>query len=231
MVSAGTEIGPVRVPIRVLLSDQSKMGCELLASALERQNGDFDLVSSVTDSERLVSEIALHKPDVALISISLADGRTAGMSVLRELRAKNNQTLAIILLDEPSPELIAESFRLGARGIFYRNATVEQLCKCIRVVSEGQIWASNADWQAVYNAFRDAVPVRPVDAHGESLLTQRQKELVSLVLEGLTNREIAQRLGISEHTVKNYLFRIFDKLGVSSRAELIIYSMRNSSKQ
>jgi DNA-binding NarL/FixJ family response regulator len=216
-----------RPKVRIILADQSKMQCELLADALNNHGGDFEVVFSGTSGKDLVEAAVRETPDIALISTNLADGATSGLEALREMRSKQLKTLQIMLMDEGSRELVVEAFRLGAKGIFYRNEAVEQLRKCIRVVLEGQIWANNNDWHIVFEALRTAVPVRPVDAGGEDLLTRRQKELVSLVMEGLTNREIARQMSISEHTVKNYLFRIFDKLGVSSRAELIIYSMNN----
>jgi DNA-binding NarL/FixJ family response regulator len=82
----------------------------------------------------------------------------------------------------------------------------------------------HACMHAVLNAFRAAVPLRVTAVDGKVLLTKRQEQLVGLVAEGMSNREIAHNLRLSQHTVKNYLFRIFDKLGVSSRAELIIYA-------
>jgi DNA-binding NarL/FixJ family response regulator len=133
------------------------------------------------------------------------------------------------LADKRSPQLTVEALRSGARGIFYRSGSIEQLQKCIRVVSAGQIWADNEDLQALLDGLQTTVWVQPIDAKGNELLSNRQKQLVSLVIDGLKNREIATRLDISEHTVRNYLFRIFDKLGVSSRAELIVYAIRNSA--
>ena len=212
--------------VRIVLADQSSMSCELLAAALNHEGG-LEVISTSTDVPSLVEHVEAYRPDIALISVSLGEGATSGLDGLRELRTKQFDTLTIMLLDRSSPEQVVEAFRLGAKGIFYRNQSVDQLRRCIRVVLEGQIWANNEDWHFVFDALRTAVPVRPVDAKGEDLLTERQKELVSFVMEGFTNREIARLMNLSEHTVKNYLFRIFDKLGVSSRAELIIYSMNS----
>jgi DNA-binding NarL/FixJ family response regulator len=216
-----------RKPIRIVLGDQSKMECELLLGALHNHGGIFQVVHAGTYGQELVEIAARESPDIALISAKLAEGATSGLSALREMKTRQLKTARIMLLDKGSRELVVEAFRLGAHGIFYRDDSVEHLRKCIQVVLRGQIWASNDDFHYLVDALQTAVSVRPVDAAGEDLLTARQKELVSMVMEGLTNREIAQHMSIGEHTVKNYLFRIFDKLGVSSRAELIIYSMNN----
>jgi len=128
-----------------------------------------------------------------------------------------------MLLEQCERDLVVDSFRGGARGIFCRTASFEALCKCIERVHQGQIWASSTELQIILEAFASAVPLRATNHRGENLLTRREEQVVNLVAQGLTNREISGQLRLSEHTVKNYLFRIFDKLGVSSRVELVLY--------
>ncbi|HEY6293433.1 MAG TPA: response regulator transcription factor, partial [Terriglobia bacterium] len=94
---------------------------------------------------------------------------------------------------------------------------------CIACVHEGQIWASAEELGFVLEALREPQPLRVANHAGAPLLTKREMAVVRCVAEGLTNREVAAQLGLSEHTVKNYMFRIFDKLGVSSRVELVLY--------
>jgi DNA-binding NarL/FixJ family response regulator len=91
------------------------------------------------------------------------------------------------------------------------------------------MWAGTDALRHMVGALTTAVPVRAVSANGYHLLTARQKQVVALVAEGFSNRDISKRLTLSEHTVKNYLFRIFDKLGVSNRAELIIYTLHRQA--
>ncbi len=98
------------------------------------------------------------------------------------------------------------------------------LARCIQCVSEGQIWANSKELRYILEALGEALPLRVVDTRGAALLSRREVEVVRCVAEGLSNREIAQRLGLTEHTVKNYLFRIFDKLGVSKRVEVVLYA-------
>jgi DNA-binding NarL/FixJ family response regulator len=99
------------------------------------------------------------------------------------------------------------------------------LGRCISAVHSGQIWASSADLQQVFGELEKTMPLRCVNAHGDVLLTNREQEIVPFVAQGLTNKEISSRLGLSEHTVKNHLFRIYEKLGISSRVELILYAV------
>jgi DNA-binding NarL/FixJ family response regulator len=99
--------------------------------------------------------------------------------------------------------------------------------KCIRTVHQGQIWAGNEDLEHLIQALTHTNSLQFKSAHGTPLLTRREEEVVHLVADGMKNREIAQRLKVKEHSIRNYLYRIFEKLGVSSRVELILYAFSN----
>lgn len=133
----------------------------------------------------------------------------------------------IILLDRTDPELVVNAFRAGARGVYARSESdIGMLCKCIRRVAEGQVWADSTQLQYLLEAFSNSQPEgNAVKDRGLLLLTAREEEVVRLVAEGMGNREIAQHLNLSEHTVKNYMFRIFEKLGFSNRVELVLYAI------
>ena len=117
-----------------------------------------------------------------------------------------------------------KGFRGGARGIIYRSHFLKALSKCIETVHKGQIWASNEDLEHLINALTHIEPLHFNNSEGTPLLTRREEDVVRLVADGMKNREIAERLNVSEHSIRNYLYRIFDKLGVSSRVELILYA-------
>ncbi|MGO9939932.1 MAG: response regulator transcription factor [Terracidiphilus sp.] len=112
-------------------------------------------------------------------------------------------------------------FRAGAKGLFDRAVyDPVLLCRCIQRVAEGQIWAKSEELGFVLEAFASAPRIQV--SKGVQSLTPREREVARLVSDGLSNSEVAQRLGLSTHTVKNYLFNVFDKIGVSNRAELIL---------
>jgi DNA-binding NarL/FixJ family response regulator len=166
--------------------------------------------------------------DVAVISHNLDDRTGHGTHVLRQMRALRPQIKGVILLDSSKPQEVLECFRVGAKGIFSKQERLESLCKCIRSVHEGQIWARSVDLDHALEAFANLPSVRATNHQGIELLSERERQVIQHLAGGMTNREIAQALGLSAHTVKNYLFRIFDKLGVSSRTELLYRTMNHS---
>jgi DNA-binding NarL/FixJ family response regulator len=211
--------------IRLLICEPTLMGCELLAGALDRADSEFEIVARVTGARELRSVFEQLKPHVVLISATLADGSLGNLKAIGEVRSRHPKTSVIVLLDSNNRELVVEAFRSGARGVFVRTEPVNILPKAIRSVHAGQIWANSKQLDYLLEALTAAAPFRILSAKGETLLSKRQQQLVALVAQGLTNHDIAERLCLSEHTVKNYLFRIFDKLGISTRTELILYVM------
>jgi DNA-binding NarL/FixJ family response regulator len=151
-----------------------------------------------------------------------------GTQVLREMRAIRPQIKGVILLDSSKPQEVLECFRAGARGIFSKQERLESLCKCIRAVHEGQIWARSVDLDQALEALANTPLVRATNHKGIELLSGRERQVIQHLASGMTNREIAHALDLSPHTVKNYLFRIFDKLGVSNRTELLYLTMNHA---
>jgi DNA-binding CsgD family transcriptional regulator len=126
-----------------------------------------------------------------------------------------------MLLDRPEPDPVVESFRAGASGVFCRAEPLEVLWNCIQSVYEGKIWANNDEFRFVVEALVSSTLPRLTAAGNACLLTPREQKVVSLVAEGLTNRQIAAELNLSQHTIKNHLLRMFEKLEVSTRVELV----------
>jgi DNA-binding CsgD family transcriptional regulator len=116
-------------------------------------------------------------------------------------------------------------FRAGASGIFSRDQSSDLLCKCIHAVHKGQVWANSKELRFVIEALGPALPAKSICTRGSDLLTKREVGVVDLVAAGLTNRDISLQLHLSEHTVRNYLFRIFNKVGTSNRLELALYAI------
>jgi DNA-binding NarL/FixJ family response regulator len=214
--------------VTVLVSDANPMGCQLLANALRNSDQHFKVVACAVDSRTVVNAANEHQPSVALISLNLKDGPLSGLEALREMRRSKPGVSSVMLLEQRQHDHLVDSFRGGAKGVFFRTAPFEALCKCIEKVHEGQIWASSDELQIILEAFAKAMPLRTIGPKPEGQLTKREEQVVHLVSQGLSNREISSQLNLSAHTVKNYLFHIFDKLGVSSRVELVLHSSPQS---
>jgi two-component system nitrate/nitrite response regulator NarL len=213
-----------RSRIRVLIADETSMGCQLLKHALTRLR--IEVVACATSS----SEIAecMHKlaVDVALVSESLHGGTFAGFQALNELQTSFPVVRVIMLLKSATPDLVVDAFRAGAEGVVCRTEPVRVLRKCIQSVHKGQIWANSHQLHSILQALTSSTPLRVINPKGRYLLAQREDAVAHLVAEGLTNREVAHKLGVAEHTVSNYLFRIYEKLGISSRVELVLYVLK-----
>jgi len=217
--------------IRVLIVTGDNMTAELLKSAFAHERKKGFAVETLTGSSRkVIGELEAHKPHVALICEELQDGPEAGFKVLHKLRDSHHHTAAIMLLQSSKPDSVVGAFREGARGVFHRAHSLKALSKCIRTVHQEQIWAGNEDLEHLINALGHRKPLQFNDADGLPLLTRREEDVVRLVADGLKNREIAKKLNVAEHSIRNYVYRIFDKLGVSTRVELILYAFNQRDR-
>lgn len=209
--------------VRLLVADENPMSCQLLMGALRRCRW-IEVVARATSSTEALDEVRRNRPNMALVSASLQDGSLTGFSVIRELRATYPHVRTILILDSAEQAWVIDAFRAGAKGIFSRQDPLNTLTKCIQCVHRGQIWASSNQLESVLEAFARVAPPRLIETGGKQPLSRRELEVADLVAEGLSNRQISQQLGLSEHTIKNYLFHIFEKLGMSSRVELVLYA-------
>jgi DNA-binding NarL/FixJ family response regulator len=216
-----------RTQTTVLISEPNKMYCDLLKKAFYVVRNRFQVVASASTTAEILAGIEETRAQVAIVSSNLQDGPLTGIRLLPEIRRIHSETRTLVALEAPEPDLVIEAFRFGADGVFCRNSPFDLLCKSVEAVSQGQIWASNDELRYVLNAFAKSSKQRKMDTNVESRMTKREAEVVRLAVEGLSNREIGQQLGLTEHTVKNYLFRVFDKLGVSNRVELVLSCLRH----
>lgn len=211
--------------ISVVIADANPIVGHLLKKYLTRRR-ECASVSYASDKSTFLELVHQVEFDVALVSETLHEGPSSGLDAVREVRQANPRLRTILMLDRPEPISVIEGLRAGARGIFPRcNFDFKILSKCVRCVFEGQVWIGNAELEYVLVALSQSQPLRVVNSEGLNLLSRREEEVMRLVAEGLGNREIAEMLSLSEHTVKNYIFHIFDKLGISNRVELVLYAV------
>ena len=211
--------------IRVAVADATVMHSELTVAALQRSRSNLDVRPLSCNSSLASQELLESKPDVAVISARLEDGPLTGFKVLHELRATECRVPTVMLLDSKERDLVIDAFQGGARGIFCRQSSFDALPKCIRRVHEGQIWVSDLELQFLLDLVVSTRPLKIQQSGGMARLSKRERDVVRLVADGMRNQEIANTLNLREHTVRNYLLRIYEKLGISSRVELDLYAV------
>ena len=210
------------MPVSILVVEESFLSADLLASALKRCQNYFDVVAQVSSVAEATKALADHKPQVALVSVRLREGQTSGYKLISQAREHLPRTFTVALLDDSHQEHVLEAFRCGARGVISRDQAFRVLVKCIRKVHEGEIWASPDQIGFVFESLKRNMDTLSGHSPQKVLteLTPRERDVTALVIEGLRNAEIGARLNVSEHTVRNYVMRIYDKLGVSNRVQL-----------
>lgn len=216
--------------IRVLLADSKPMQSQLLAAALRQQG--FQVFTCEPEVGSILQTAEGCTADVAVMSCSSRQSASAYLTALRTLHLTFPGIPKVFLMETDDRELVVQAFRFGARGVFcLADCSFQSLCECIARVHHGDIWAGTRQLNHLLDSVCQISEFRVVSSCGDKLLTSREEQVVALVADGLSNRHVATELGLSEHTVKKYLFRIFEKLGISNRVELVLYAMHHGAPQ
>jgi DNA-binding NarL/FixJ family response regulator len=208
--------------IRLLIADRQSMFRDVLERLLESEP-DFKIVGSTDNGEHLAVLIRELKPDVLLLDTRLR--KRSGVDALREISDSGVSVNPILLTDDRRTSEIIQALLHGARGVVRKNAEISLLFKAIRAVSAGEFWVShNGICELVQNLRSLTQRVEQNSRFQIRSLGKQQQRVVEAIVNGGTNREIAQELSLSERTVKYHLTHIFRRLGVSSRMELARFS-------
>jgi DNA-binding NarL/FixJ family response regulator len=214
--------------IPVLIADSNRMQSHLLTSALRRRS-EFRISTCTVEIDAILRAVEFTPVKVVILSLNPSIDISQQMAAMRRLHLLHPALAKVLLAESYDRELVVSAFRSGARGIFCLTDTqFRLLCRCIQRVAEGQVWANTEQMNYLLDSISEAPSLRVVNSNGRMLLTPREEQVVALVAEGLSNRDTARELNLSEHTIKKYLFRIFDKLGISSRVELVLYAVHHS---
>jgi two-component system nitrate/nitrite response regulator NarL len=203
------------------------MNSQMLADSLARDKR-FRVCYAEPTPAAVMEACERERPHVVVLSAALEQAGNRGFQVARDLHATYREIKIVMLLDASDRPAVVEAFHCGARGVFCRTESLKSLAKCIHCVHAGQVWANSSELTYLLESFREAAAISLPQTGTAATLSKREQDVIRCVAEGLTNREIAQRLNLTEHTVKNYLFRIFDKLGVSSRVEVVLFAFNMS---
>src|SRR5579872_528504 len=218
--------------IGVLVADSNPMQSQLLTGALRRRP-EFAVYSCELNSDLILEALeALEAGSIHVLVFKADHSGRPDFDLLRSLHLSHPEIDKVVLLDGYDREVVVNAFRAGARGLFcFADHPFRLLCKCIQCVYDGQVWANSEQLHFLLDALAQNSVPHIVNAKGQKLLTEREEQVVALVADGFSNREIARKLTLSEHTIKKYLFRVFDKLGVSSRVELVLYAVNHSESE
>jgi DNA-binding NarL/FixJ family response regulator len=200
------------------------MSSDLLAGALAR---DSRCETVAIRRSKLLEALAADDFDVVIVAADIdadieSDTGNA-FDLIGTVSRTYRKVAVVVLLNQSSDELVIDAFRSGARGVFSRQRPMSEFLSCVEHVTKGFIWAGKQETNALLEAFRSIPAPKVLTPRNSPALTVRELQVVKCAARGKTNKSIAVELGLSEHTVKNYLFRAFEKLGVSSRVELLFY--------
>ena len=226
---------PGRSKIRIVVADDHPIFRDGLCRLLALEE-DFEVVAQASDGREVLEVLHQHEPDILLLDLKMPG--LDGLATLQRLQAARNKTRVIVLTASDDKNEFVQAMKLGTSGIVLKQTATELLIKSIRKVHAGEIWLDSHTTAAVIRQFvanDEAPPPAPQMAPQQqprererSPLSQREREIVALVAQGFKNKEMAEKMFISEQTVKNHLHNIFDKLGVSDRLELALYAIHNN---
>jgi DNA-binding NarL/FixJ family response regulator len=228
---AGTE-PPAKSKIRIVVADDHPIFRDGLCKLLALEE-DFEVVAQAQDGRQVLDVLQQYQPDILLLDLKMPG--LDGLATLQRLQVAKNKTRVIVLTASDDKNEFVQAMKLGTSGIVLKQTATELLIKSIRKVHAGEIWLDSHTTAAVIRQFvaNDEAPAQaPASAtpreRERSPLSQREREIVALVAQGFKNKEMAEKMFISEQTVKNHLHNIFDKLGVSDRLELALYAIHNN---
>ena len=224
---------PARSKIRIVVADDHPIFRDGLCKLLALEE-DFEVVAQASDGRQVLEVLQQLEPDILLLDLKMPG--LDGLATLQRLQAARNKTRVIVLTASDDKNEFVQAMKLGTSGIVLKQTATELLIKSIRKVHAGEIWLDSHTTAAVIRQFvaaeeqtQAAPPMQaPQRDRERSPLSQREREIVALVAQGFKNKEMAEKMFISEQTVKNHLHNIFDKLGVSDRLELALYAIHNN---
>jgi two-component system, NarL family, nitrate/nitrite response regulator NarL len=219
-------MNPSSQEVRILLADDHPIFRDGLKRLLEAEPG-FKVIAEASNGNEAVKMVRQHKPDLLLLDLSMP--QQTGLEAIRELGSLGASTRIILLTAAVEKSQIVEALQLGARGVVLKDSATQLLIQAVRVVMAGEYWVGREQVSNLVQYLRTLMQTTAQEARQRKFgLTPRELEIVSAVVAGFANKEIAEHFKISEDTVKHHLSNIFDKLGVSTRLELALFAVNQS---
>lgn len=214
--------------IRIMLVDDHQTMLWGLVKLIESEKPRMEVVGTARTCDEALVKIGSLCPDVILLDLDL--GGTSALDILPALLSHPASRILIFTGERDQAMLDLAVFR-GARGILHKDASAEHVLKAIEKTAEGEIWLDRETLGRVFSEFTSPKAVHKPDPEAEKQgsLTARERKIIHAIVEGsgALNKALAQRLFISEHTLRNHLTAIYQKLGVSNRLELYVYAVKH----
>ena len=211
--------------VRIVIADDHPIFRDGLKRLLEAEP-TFKVIGEACDGVEAVGLVRQLRPEILLLDLAMP--RRPGLEALRELNAQAVSARVILLTAAAEKEQIVEALQLGARGVVLKDSATQILLKSIRAVMNGEYWVGRESVSNLVQYLRSLMDAPKPSGPKRYGLTPRELEIVSAVVAGYANKEIAQHFKISEDTVKHHLSNIFDKIGVSTRLELALFAVNQS---
>jgi two-component system nitrate/nitrite response regulator NarL len=212
-------------PVRIAIADDHPIFRDGLKRLLEAK-AEYQVVGTVSDGDEALSIVAEMLPDVLLLDLAMP--RMAGLVALRELRDRRTTTKIIMCTAAIDKSEIVTALQLGAHGVVLKQTASDVLFKAIDTAQEGHFWVGRKRVTDLASTLRELAETSAQPTRKQFGLTPRELEIISVIIGGFSNGDIAQRFAISEKTVKHHLTNIFDKLGVSNRLELALFALHHN---
>lgn len=210
--------GPSSERIHVLLADSQPLVLDALDRLL-RAEPDIDVVGRCHDGAEALALVRERDPDILILDLNLPG--TSGLDVLREMRRDGRRTRAVLLSAYIRAHELVDALRMGIRGVLLKDGASEDIVRCVRAVRSGGEWIEP---QTAARVMQTLMRHGGGDRSATDVLTARERQLVSHVVAGRRNREIAELLHISEGTVKIHLHNVYEKLGLHGRVDLTVWA-------
>lgn len=215
---------PTSTPVvRIVVADDHPVVRFGVRNMLENEPG-FEIVGEAEDGDVAITETLELEPDVLLLDVQMP--RLPGLDAMRAIMDRSPRVKIILLTSTVTTQEIIEALQIGARGIVLKDSVAEDLVTAMRAVLSGDYWIGGERVMnlvtALNNLIKEAAAVPEKKTYG---LTPRELEVVTCIVEGCSNKDVAKQFAISEETVKRHLSNIFDKTGVSTRLELALFAI------
>ena len=205
---------------KILVIGRDSLSSGILANALMHH---ITCDAAAVQSAELLRALEMSRSALVIISAGFTSGIGDGFDLATRVSKAHPRAHIVILLDRLTREAVIRAFHTGARGVFYAQQSIDELIDCVEHVRKGFMWAGREISDVFLETFRSLPAPSSLTGDESNTLTKRELQVVQCAARGKSNKMIASELCLSEHTVKNYLFRAFEKLGVTNRMELLFH--------